>query len=78
MHGVKMASGWSRYYYPGETWVVPEPSITRVRQTPIASMVRRLLRSDWSADMGAIFGQAVMIDYIAASQLFQLQVYYAL
>ena len=41
-------------------------------------MVRRLLRSDWSADMGAIFGQAVMIDYIAASQLFQLQVYYAL
>ena len=41
-------------------------------------MVRRLLRSDWSADMGAIFGQAVMIDYIAARQLFQLQVYYAL
>ena len=31
-----------------------------------------------SAVMGAIFGQAVMIEYIAARQLFQLQVYYAL
>mgnify|MGYP003410373263 CR=1 FL=1 len=55
-------------------WCETEPSIRRVWQ----SMVRRLLRSDWSAVMGAIFGQAVMIEYIAARQLFQLQVYYAL